>query len=137
MAEVVGWLKTRGNGPDNGPNNDYNFIPIGKSKRAFGDGCKQGTRWVMGLLTVQDACKLSAKELPVNVHKIDDGSVLIEWIAESFRIGFSIEPDFEESSWYVVDNKDLTEGGYIFSEKARSILKKLLKNIVQVQRPIL
>ena len=38
---------------------------------------------------------------------VQDGSILIEWIFDDFRIGFSIEPIPSESSWYLVSNAKL------------------------------
>lgn len=38
---------------------------------------------------------------------VQDGSILIEWIFDDFRIGFSIEPIPTESSWYLVSNAKL------------------------------
>lgn len=54
----------------------------------------------------------------VRAFNVDDGSVLIEWIFTDFRIGFNIEPNPEDSSWYLVSNKKLGEigaSGYISS----------------------
>ncbi len=47
----------------------------------------------------------------VRAFNVDDGSVLLEWIFTDFRIGFNIEPNPEESSWYLVSNKKLGEVG--------------------------
>ncbi len=47
---------------------------------------------------------------------VEDGSTLIEWIFDDFRIGFSVESDRDESSWYLVSSKKLREinaSGYI------------------------
>lgn len=38
---------------------------------------------------------------------VDDGSILFEWIYDSFRIGFSIEDEVDTSSWYIVSNDEL------------------------------
>ena len=49
---------------------------------------------------------------------VEDGSTLIEWIFDDFRIGFSIEKERDESSWYLVASKKMTEMnayGYISS----------------------
>jgi len=41
---------------------------------------------------------------PLRAFNVDDGSVLIEWIFGDFRIGFGIEPNSEDSGWYLVSN---------------------------------
>ena len=38
---------------------------------------------------------------------LDDGSVLIEWIADNMRIGFGVELDPAESGWYLVTKPEL------------------------------
>jgi hypothetical protein len=51
------------------------------------------------------------KHLPrLHAFDVQDGSILIEWIFDDFRVGFSIEPVPTESSWYLVSNAKL---GYI------------------------
>ena len=46
----------------------------------------------------------------LHAFDVQDGSILIEWIFDDFRLGFSIEPVPTESSWYLVSNAKL---GYI------------------------
>ena len=53
---------------------------------------------------------------PLHAFSLDDGSTLIEWIFTDFRIGFNVEPNPEESSWYLASNRNLGElnaSGYI------------------------
>ena len=38
----------------------------------------------------------------LHAFDVQDGSILIEWIFDDFRVGFSIEPIPSESSWYLV-----------------------------------
>ena len=38
---------------------------------------------------------------------VQGGSILIEWIFDDFRVGFSIEPILSESSWYLVSTAKL------------------------------
>ena len=46
---------------------------------------------------------------PLRAFNVDDGSVLIEWTFDDFRIGFSIELNPEESGWYLVSSRALGE----------------------------
>jgi len=39
----------------------------------------------------------------------DDGAIVIEMITSKFRIGFGIEADEDESSWYIISQKDAGE----------------------------
>jgi hypothetical protein len=39
----------------------------------------------------------------------DDGAILFEWIFGDFRIGFSIEPNIQESGWFLITNRNLGE----------------------------
>ena len=48
------------------------------------------------------------RHLPkLHAFDVQDGSILIEWIFDDFRVGFSIEPILTESSWYLVSNAKL------------------------------
>ena len=52
----------------------------------------------------------------LEAFNLEDGSTLVEWIFDDFRIGFSVESDKDESSWYLVSSKKLREinaSGYI------------------------
>ncbi|MCL4262231.1 MAG: hypothetical protein KJ069_03415 [Anaerolineae bacterium] len=53
---------------------------------------------------------------PLHAFLVNDGSILFEWISSDFRVGFSVEPDLNESGWYLVSNKRLGEisaSGYL------------------------
>ena len=55
--------------------------------------------------------EVDLEHLPqLHAFDVQDGSILIEWIFDDFRVGFSIEPVPTESSWYLVSNAKL---GYI------------------------
>ena len=47
----------------------------------------------------------------LHAFDVQDGSILIEWIFDDFRVGFSIEPILTESSWYLVSNAKLGDIG--------------------------
>jgi len=52
----------------------------------------------------------------LHAFNVDDGAILIEWIFDDFRIGFSIESEPKESSWYLVSNAnsgEIAASGYI------------------------
>ncbi|HID30264.1 MAG TPA: hypothetical protein EYP19_09700 [Desulfobacterales bacterium] len=40
---------------------------------------------------------------------VDDGSVLFEWAFNDYRIGFSIEPNPQDSGWFLITNRKLGE----------------------------
>lgn len=44
---------------------------------------------------------------PLQAFNLDDGSVVIEWIFSDFRVGFNVEPNSDESGWYLVSNESL------------------------------
>lgn len=44
---------------------------------------------------------------PLHFYMGDDGALLLEWIFKDFRVGFVIESDVSESSWYLVSNSNL------------------------------
>lgn len=56
----------------------------------------------------------------LEAFNVDDGSLLIEWLFEDFRIGFSLEINISESNWYLVTNQKLGEinaSGYLSDTK--------------------
>ena len=66
------------------------------------------------LLTIQTALfiyRQSAVDLSciprLSASTVDDGSILFEWISADYRIGFSIEPDPRESSWFLITSENL------------------------------
>lgn len=62
---------------------------------------------------------------PLHAFNADDESLLIEWIFRDFRVGFTLEPEREESGWYLVSNKNLGEisaSGYISSIDAKRLV---------------
>ena len=64
----------------------------------------------------------------VSIKMIEDGSILIEWIFIYFRIGFSIEPEINQSSWYLLSNEKLenkTESGFFNIENIDAIIDDL------------
>jgi hypothetical protein len=46
---------------------------------------------------------------PLRAVSPEDDSMLIEWIFPDFRVGFSIERDESDSSWYLVSNRRLED----------------------------
>lgn len=59
----------------------------------------------------------------------EDDSLLFEWIFNDYRIGFSIESNPQESSWFLVTNKNLGEinaSGYIHGLNTRTLILWLL-----------
>jgi len=69
----------------------------------------------------------------LSAFKVDDGSVLIEWIFDDFRIGFSIEPNVDESSWYLVSNEklgDIGASGYISRNNINNLVLWLINFVI-------
>ncbi|MFC1512102.1 hypothetical protein ACFL5H_02790 [Candidatus Latescibacterota bacterium] len=60
----------------------------------------------------------------LHLFPVDDGSALIEWIFNTFRIGFSIDINPSESSWYLVTKKELGQinaCGYLCNDNNKVI----------------
>ena len=70
----------------------------------------------------------SSTYLPPLVFRwLEDNSVLIEWLFNDFRIGFSIEPVFEDSGWYLVSNENLDELSFSGALKFNGLESRLLE----------
>ena len=53
---------------------------------------------------------------PLCAGLADDGSLLLEWILPNFRIGFGVEDDDSQSSWFLITDENLgnlSGAGYI------------------------
>ncbi|MHA1290504.1 MAG: hypothetical protein ACTSPB_24235 [Candidatus Thorarchaeota archaeon] len=64
---------------------------------------------------------------------VEDGSVLVEWIFDSFRVGFSIEPDEKESGWYLVTNRtlgDISASGHTLDVDINKLILWLLNFVI-------
>lgn len=65
-----------------------------------------------------------------------DGSILVEWIFKNFRVGFSFEAHQEESSWYLVSDKNLGDigaSGYISGLSMEKTFLWLLNFVISHQ----
>jgi hypothetical protein len=85
---------------------------------------------ILKIVTLYFNYQNESKFLPaLNFNQLDDNSVLMEWIFKDFRIGFSIEPNSEESSWYLIANNKIDESnlqGLINDKDFDLNLKRLL-----------
>ena len=71
----------------------------------------------------------------LHAFAVQDGSILIEWIFDDFRVGFSIEPIPSESSWYLVSNAklgDISVAGDIsqHTSETQILMLKLLTFVI-------
>lgn len=81
--------------------------------------------------------KISNRLSKFILNNMPDKSVLIEWNFDNFRIGFSIEPNLDQSSYYVISD-DKISGSYSsqsyllkpdqFDTVANNIMNFVLRN---------
>jgi hypothetical protein len=58
-------------------------------------------------------------------HIVDDGSILFEWAFNGYRVGFNLESNPQESSWYMVTSQDLgaiTASGLLYGHDLNRLL---------------
>jgi|GEM_PF-3016123 len=70
---------------------------------------------------------------PLNAVCLADDSLLIEWIFQTFRIGFVLETKKEESSWYLVstiDKTDFNESGRLSDIDKEQLVRKLVSFLI-------
>jgi hypothetical protein len=60
----------------------------------------------------------------------EDGSATIEWIRSRSRLGFALEKEHEESSWFVVLPNGISKSGYLYGEEGLESLRDLLEEFV-------
>ncbi len=69
-----------------------------------------------------------SKIKPIYGFISEEGSLLIEWIFKDFRIGFNLDHDSKESSWYLVTLPSIGEinaSGYLTNVDIPSLVKWL------------
>lgn len=72
--------------------------------------------------------------LPKMKIEEQDDSIFLEWIFKDFRIGFSIEDEIDESTWYIITNVNLeefTKSGYINKKNYCDIVFKIIKYVLE------
>ena len=98
------------------------YIPVSVGSAQLGraweliDNLEEGmSRQAKGLLSiiqqtisVCQQIRLDHNYIPrLQAHRAEDGSVLFEWVFPYYRIGFTIEPNPQESGWFLVSNRNL------------------------------
>ena len=94
------------------------------------------TKIIMTIQSTFDAFENSS-DFIIHLPKLrssarDDGSILIEWIFDDFRINFNIEEDYNESSWHLVSNNlgEISALGFIRSNDIESIIIWLINFVI-------
>lgn len=106
------------------------------------DDCELRQRAQGVLDTIQQAMRtltqylLESRHLPPwQVSLVDDGSVLIEWAFPDLRLGFSVEPNPKDSSWYLVSTRALggiSASGYLSPGNLGHLIPWLLQLVLSL-----
>ena len=88
---------------------------------------------VVNRIVEQEGIDLSSIPL-LHAHVEEDGSVLLEWVFQDFRIGFNIEPNPNDSGWHLLSGKNLrnkTESGQLIdTPKIGSYLYEFIRSSI-------
>ena len=71
-------------------------------------------------------------DCPLSGALADDGSFLMEFITSNFRVGFSVEEDKANSSWYIVSKEsagEINAYGYLHGVNLQTLVKWLVSFI--------
>jgi hypothetical protein len=66
---------------------------------------------------------------PIRVAELDDGSIILEWIFDNFRMGFNLELDLLKSGYFLVSKEsagEIRSSGYLKGLKLETIVQSLL-----------
>ncbi|MGA9350361.1 MAG: hypothetical protein WBW48_16380 [Anaerolineae bacterium] len=78
--------------------------------------------------------QLDLSHIPqLRAYLVDDGSVLFEWIFNDYRVGFSIDPNPQESGWYLITRPNLggiSASGFISGIDLDTLIMWLLNFIM-------
>jgi hypothetical protein len=79
---------------------------------------------------IEEIGRLPSLDLDV----LQDGSVLIEWIFNDFRLGISLEEDLNESSWYLVSKNgsggDVSNFGLLHLIDMKTLIHQMFEIIL-------
>jgi hypothetical protein len=70
---------------------------------------------------------------PLNAVCLADDSLLIEWIFQAFRIGFVVETNKEDSSWYlvsIIEKTEFNESGRLTDIDKEQLVRKLVSFLI-------
>jgi len=67
----------------------------------------------------------------LNIIEQNDSAALIEWNYQNFRVGFSVEPIYSESSYYIVSEDKSTGSFTADSKKIGTDIEKVVTKIVE------
>lgn len=90
--------------------------------------------YIQSILQIIEKNSITTSLLPsINAFFVEDGSILLEWIFNDFRIGFSCEENIEDSGWYLITNKkfgEISASGYINGDNIKKIVIWLISFII-------
>lgn len=92
------------------------------------------------ILTFQKSIIHTSKKLdnigylsPLKINKIDENTIIIEWIFKNFRIGFVIEIEINKSSWYIVSDaniENIDKSGLLQSYELNLLIDDLIDFVI-------
>jgi hypothetical protein len=63
---------------------------------------------IKSMMSLSSRFGLDASIIPqIHADVLDDGSLLMEWILPNFRLGFGLEEDSAQSSWFLITDESL------------------------------
>lgn len=72
--------------------------------------------------------------LPPLSLDIDEDTAFLEWIFKDFRIGFSLHKNEDQSTWFLITNRNLEEitvFGDLYKDDKFSTIKRVLKYVLE------
>ncbi|MBW8003312.1 MAG: hypothetical protein FVQ80_15080 [Planctomycetes bacterium] len=69
----------------------------------------------------------------LQVFSPDDGSVLLEWSTDIFKVGLTVEPKADDSGWYFVSSKALGEiaaSGFVSEINTKRLVPWLISLVI-------
>jgi hypothetical protein len=111
------------------------FRPVNNTLQSY-ESCeiKLMAKNILGLISRElDRQEIISLLAPIYAFPADDGSLLIEWIFDDFRVGFNLEEDMTNSSWYLVSKPSagsIQASGYLRGDDLQSIVGWLMAFVV-------
>jgi len=119
------------------PSNINIFSKLSEKIGSFSDqNVKKQTMTILAALnhTLQQIAmdnNLSNHLSRLSVIEQEDSTVLIEWNFQSFRVGFSVEPEESESNYYLASEDEKTGNFSMNAKKIGADIDKIVTNMIE------
>jgi len=106
---------------------DIDFNVLDKAKGSVKESFNKICDLIIENLIIESNKRGIYNILPsIIIELSENGSMLVEWNSKSFRIGFGIDENDNESSWHCITNKYEIHSGLLKTYNLSSLIKEMV-----------